>query len=700
MSRIKKLIASVLIATMIYPNLVVQGEDLEENIPVVEVQEEIKEESSSNLDLDQVELEVEREEDEAQGDLVEDVKEIESYTEENLAEVEQTKEVVLYESISIGEKVPNAYNLMNGEDYIPQEVIEKRQAMLDFKVLVPITDANYEIALAHNDGSYTYLDSADTMESAVNYVESIKENYDNKNTIPAVVSKNGQVVYSTNSMGRIWQHRGGKPTPWQDTSGKVTPLEVTNVYTTSSLREAYTYVNSDYIDDVPIIDINGTSAKVRINGYDGWVNMDVDSGNFEMTVVPMNQVKNPSHYYVKNGQLYHYIANDMTKNMGEAYAGNSIRIGSAPLYLSEGIKYFSYDGIYFYSGNSIEDGLNKLISDIKNNSTKNAVNNTNPYYNYYTYLPFRTRTSYTAEELNKFIDNNTKSESKLRGLGNVLIECQEKYGVNPLLTLGVAINESGWGMSSIAQNKNNIFGMNAVDSSPGESANYFKSASDSVREFTKYYISKGYSDPEDYRYYGGYLGGKAFGANVKYASDPFWGEKAAQHAFTIDLELSGGDINHLRDNNGYQLAKISSGAEIKNSSGKVLYNALQLNGYMSNIVALKFPEVNSTNKYEIFPERNTSTSEGKFSGGYSWNNTGFIDSSALQVISYAKNAFIPGYLKEDVNKDSVIDNNDLNEASSAYNKFTDDSGYKGRYDLNEDGIIDIYDLVLISKKIN
>ena len=43
--------------------------------------------------------------------------------------------------------------------------------------------------------------------------------------------------------------------------------------------------------------------------------------------------------------------------------------------------------------------------------------------------------------------------------------------------------------------------------------------------FAKYYISRGYSDPEDWRYFGGYLGNKGSGANVKYASDPFWGEK-------------------------------------------------------------------------------------------------------------------------------------------------------------------------------
>ena len=43
-------------------------------------------------------------------------------------------------------------------------------------------------------------------------------------------------------------------------------------------------------------------------------------------------------------------------------------------------------------------------------------------------------------------------------------------------------------------------------------------------------------DLNDYagRYYGGYLGDKASGMNVKYASDPYWGEKAAANYYSFD----------------------------------------------------------------------------------------------------------------------------------------------------------------------
>ena len=160
----------------------------------------------------------------------------------------------------------------------------------------------------------------------------------------------------------------------------------------------------------------------------------------------------------------------------------------------------------------------------------------------------------------------------MRGTGKSLIESQNKYGANALIILGIAMNESASGMSSIAQNKNNLFGINAVDSSPGQSANYFKTVDQCIDQFSKQYISQGYGDPEDWRYKGGNLGNKNLGANVQYASDPFWGEKAAKYMYSIDKYLSGNNISNLKDYNKYQLAMYTNENQVKDKSGKLLYN--------------------------------------------------------------------------------------------------------------------------------
>nr|WP_243190651.1 glucosaminidase domain-containing protein [Clostridium gallinarum] len=390
--------------------------------------------------------------------------------------------------------------------------------------------------------------------------------------------------------------------------------------------------------------------------------------------------------------------------------GNSLRLGPAPDYLEEGKDYYSYDGVYFYEGNTIEEGLNKLITDLKNNVKDNSINKDNPYYNYYKYLPFRTRTNYTSDELNKFINENTSAESKLRGIGEVLIECQNTYGVNALLTLGVAINESttqdGWGMSDYAQNYNNLFGIGAVDFAP-DGANRFESPSDSIREFTKNYISAGYSNPDDYRYYGGYLGNKALGANVKYASDPFWGEKAAQHAFTIELGMANGELNNLKDYNGYQLAMYFGENQVISKSGSLLYNINSkvsgFGGYSGNVIALLYEEKNSKDEYEIFPEVNSPINGNGYSsynGIYDWNSRAYINSSNIKLINKTKSSFIPGYKKEDVNKDDIIDIQDISELALKYNISQDNKIFLRRLDINLDGIIDIFDMVNISKYIN
>ena len=55
--------------------------------------------------------------------------------------------------------------------------------------------------------------------------------------------------------------------------------------------------------------------------------------------------------------------------------------------------------------------------------------------------------------------------------------------------------------------------------------------------------------------------------------------------------------------------------------------------------------------------------------------------------------------KEDLNKDGVIDEKDLDYISKYYNIKRGEHNWNDEFDLNNDGIIDIYDYVIISKKI-
>lgn len=289
------------------------------------------------------------------------------------------------------------------------------------------------------------------------------------------------------------------------------------------------YTHAAYAADGAYLGTSGSKVKFVLAGVTGWV----DAGNVD--IVPYNDSLNLSHYKVTNGKLYHYIST----NVYGSGPSSAQYMGKAPSYLKENTKYFSYDGHYFYTSYA------SMINDYKTKSVGNSVNPNSVFYNYYQYLSQRSQTSFTADEINTRIETalknyNNGSVSKLKNQGSNMIAA-EKYGVNASLVLGLAANESAWGMSSIAQKKNNLFGLNAVDTSPGTSADTFASPEVCINDFAKNWVSLGYANPEDWRYYGSHYGDKQSGMNVKYASDPYWGEKAAAQSYYLEDQTGKAD---------------------------------------------------------------------------------------------------------------------------------------------------------------
>lgn len=309
------------------------------------------------------------------------------------------------------------------------------------------------------------------------------------------------------------------------------PVKVVNFRTKGNATTEYTeagtgrngYTNGAYGADAAYLGESDGKVKFMLSGVVGLVDAS------EVQVVNINDAAVVSCYSVINGKLMHNIVTDMTT---PGYA-NRLANGDAPSFLNEGADYYSYDGHYFYTDYAV------MLEDYRSGTRANAVNPNSPYYNYYQYLPLRSQSSYGKAALENILEQKISETSKMMGMGATFVESQNTYGVNALLMAGVAANESAWGMSSISQNKNNLFGLNAVDSSPGTSANQYGSVESCILDFSKNYMSRGYLYPKDWRYMGGFLGNKASGINVSYASDPYWGEKAANIAWTLD-NLGGG----------------------------------------------------------------------------------------------------------------------------------------------------------------
>lgn len=308
-----------------------------------------------------------------------------------------------------------------------------------------------------------------------------------------------------------------------DASGNAIP---TNKYVSYT---EYKTGNSGYING-----IGGADAAYLETTADGKVKF-MMSGVIGLVdarlvqVVPINSVKSYSSYYADGVNLIHRISTNLTSN-----AKNSINVGKQPSYLTTGMTYYSYDGHYFYTD------YNTMLSDYKADTRSHAVNANDPYYNYFQYLPLRSATSCSGAELKQILNNKLneyqKKNSKLYDLGEAFVENQNAYGTNALLVASIGVIESGWGVSTISQEKNNLFGWNAVDATPGESATYFESPKACVKEYTGIHISQKYLKAGSYAYHGAFLGDKASGMNVSYASDPYWGEKIAGIAWALDAE--------------------------------------------------------------------------------------------------------------------------------------------------------------------
>ena len=253
----------------------------------------------------------------------------------------------------------------------------------------------------------------------------------------------------------------------------------------------------------------------------------------KVQVVNLNSVKTYSNYYANGSSIIHQICMNMTIS---GYGGTT-NIGPQQSYMKTGTTYYSYDGHYFYTNYAT------MISDYQNNTRTNSINPNNPYYNYYQYLPLRGKSSYSGNELVNIINTHASKASKMYNKGTQFVNNQNTYGVNALIMTGVGALESAWGTSSISQQKNNLFGLNAVDSSPGQSANTFSSVDACIKDFAETYMSKRYLRAGWSYYHGGFLGNKASGINVSYASDPYWGEKIASLVWTMDREGGKKDQN-------------------------------------------------------------------------------------------------------------------------------------------------------------
>lgn len=530
-------------------------------------------------------------------------------------------------------------------------------------------DNAYVVSIVKSNGNIDTIGTYDDYNSAKNAMN----NYDSNSNNVATIYKNGTIINSRYATATLLGS------------------DNINLYVNAGDSSAYTYTNPYYGRDAAFIDYdpNTNRVKIKISGFVGWTSLNnltinpisTNASSIEIIATDGIRIRSDhgtwasqvgSAYYGNVFQFYDkyndgtytwykifynnsyaWIADDgeWIKELGNPAlntyykhnsSGNLIHyykygtssqsytnLGPSPNYLSKDVIYYSFDGNYFYTS------LTTMLDDYRNNNYNNSINKNEPHFAYYLYLNNHSRTGYTADDFNQVIINKgytSKEASVMYGEGSSFIESQETYGVNALLTFAAAINESATGTSDIARDKNNIFGHNANDSCPYSCATIYNTVKDSILAHARM-TGEGYNSPSDWRYFGSHYGNKGSGMNVKYASDPYWGEKAAANAYNSDIAF--GSQEYLSNTIGIKISSENIDVKRDPSDSSASIYTLKNNSFsVSNIPLTVVDKVYNNNAwwYKVYTDVSLDDNKNIITGSYSFDKSyGYIKAENLYV---------------------------------------------------------------------
>lgn len=404
-----------------------------------------------------------------------------------------------------------------------------------------LKSCGYEVAYINDDGSFSTESCYSDFASAKNRMKELGGDvvvrHDSSYSYTKIIAMNSGIAYS-------YPRDGATLNIYQDVNNH-------------SIYYKQTYVarhfELNYLDTERYLGDGRGMIETNINGFHGFTDLEyVDlvpskfiRNGIAITLGGNNPYTNEGtftfvpkqNYYERRtsgnySEIVYHIYRGFPAN-GYEPVSEAIVIGPAPSDMNEGVKYYSYDGVNFYSD-----------SDFKNKSFT--------YYNYYQFLPLRSKTNISADIFNSYISKY--DNSVMRGTGQTFIDAQNKYGINALLLFAMAAHESANGTSGYATKRNNLFGWNAIDADPNQ-ATSFSSVAVCVNQQAGVNL-RGFVDITDGRFFSSSLGNKGSGLNVKYASDPYWGMEIASIAYQID-KLSKNKNGTLSDYNYYSLSLIN-----------------------------------------------------------------------------------------------------------------------------------------------
>ncbi len=427
--------------------------------------------------------------------------------------------------------------------------------------------SQFEVSYINDDGTFSMISCHDSLSSAKTEMKKNKDyviRYSKSYSPSKIVAMNSGLAYT-------YPGRRNSSTMYliQNPSDRNSTL-YKNTYIANHYEMTYIKTCGTSIYD--IAPAGKGYIRVNMNGFEGFTDLEYSDlvpdkfldNDIAIWLGGNNTYENEDPFLVKAHRSYYTLEKndsytDLVFHYYRAYPKNgingnnalsySIRVDNAKHYLDAGMttdkKYYSDDGIHFYS----DKAKTKLVATC---------------YNYYQFLPLRSKTDISASSLDGFLKSVKGSSSVMNGKGDAFIQAQNTYGCNALIVYAMACLESAYGTSGYATNRNNLFGWSAYDDSPNN-ASYFSSVQVCVNEQMGRNLNW-FMDYTNRRYFGTCVGNKGSGINVQYASDPYWGMKIAAIAYEID-KYAGGNKGKLKDYDKYTLGFV------KNNYNDVIYES-------------------------------------------------------------------------------------------------------------------------------
>lgn len=505
----------------------------------------------------------------------------------------------------------------------------------------PMSCPAFEVSYIEDDGSLTFVSCHDT------YSNARKEMITNKDYVIRHVSSMSDTKIIGMNSGVAYSYPGRLKNS--------AVIDLYQNYKDFGSRYKQTYVESHY--EMTYYNTSSYASdgsgyiRVNLNGFEGYANIqEVDlvptkylennipiwlGGNNSYTKEKVFLVKLTQNYYSleKNGNytdlVFHYFRG-YGSNGGNCLS-YSLHCDNAANYtfMEVGKKYYSNDGINFYSDNLLTNYVGTC-------------------YNYYQFLPVRSKTNIPASTFDVFLNNVKPTQnSVLRNMGSTYVKHQNTYGVNALMIYAMSCQEAAYGTSNYAVNENNLFGWSVYDDNTSAGSS-FASVSACVKEMMGRNL-RWFMDYTNKRYFGTCVGNKGAGFNVHYASDPYWGIKISAIAYSID-KFDNNNNGNLTDHNYYTVGFVKNNYNdvlydsniewdpiiYKNPySNDELYTGRYGSHYQKDLTVLIYEEVNG--RYKIASTNNVIngeivTDDGIFA--YDWDESvGYIDKHNVIVLN-------------------------------------------------------------------